>query len=117
MFPGAQDPRHQTPVFLGYELARKPGRGGRGLEDEDEQPRREDYVAHRKGQPCAVCLVGKPGRCGGEGEAKGAGGGRRRAYSLNIDPSGKGIDHRPRRNPKYSIGHCRSARLRCPAPG
>lgn len=73
MFPDAQDPRHQTPVFRGYELARKPRRGGgQGLE-EDEQPKREDYVAHRKGHPCAVCLVGKPGRCrrGGGGREEG----------------------------------------------
>lgn len=58
--PDVQDCRHQSPVFFGYDLARKPtGRGGDIAED--DEPQREDFVAHREGKPCPVCLVGKPG--------------------------------------------------------
>ncbi|CAM9233688.1 unnamed protein product [Laminaria digitata] len=58
--PDVQDCRHQSPVFFGYDLARKPtGRGG-DIAEEDK-PQREDFVAHREGKPCPVCLVGKPG--------------------------------------------------------
>ncbi|CAM9441219.1 unnamed protein product, partial [Scytosiphon promiscuus] len=58
--PDNQDCRHQTPVFFGYDLAKKP-RSRAGALPEDEKPQREDFVAHRKGRPCPVCLVGKPG--------------------------------------------------------
>lgn len=61
--PDNQNCRHQTPVFFGYDLARKPRSRIGGMAD-DELPLREDYVGHRKGKPCAVCLVGKPGMQG-----------------------------------------------------
>lgn len=58
--PDAQDCRHQTPIFFGYELARHPSSARAGFEEE-QGPTLEDFVAHRKGKPCPVCLVGKPG--------------------------------------------------------
>ncbi|CAM9873724.1 unnamed protein product [Ectocarpus sp. 6 AP-2014] len=58
--PDDQDSRHQSPVFFGYDLVKKPRSRGGALEDH-EKPKREDFVVHRKGKPCPVCLVGKPG--------------------------------------------------------
>lgn len=55
-----QDCRHLSPVFFGYDLVKKP-RPRAGALPEDEVPQREDYVTHRKGKSCPVCLVGKPG--------------------------------------------------------
>lgn len=58
--PDSQDCRHLSPVFFGYDLVKKP-RSRAGALPEDELPEREDFVTHRKGKPCPVCLVGKPG--------------------------------------------------------
>ena len=58
--PDSGDCRHQSPVFFGYDLVKKP-RSRAGALPEDEVPRREDFIAHGKGKPCPVCLVGKPG--------------------------------------------------------
>ncbi|CAM9150534.1 unnamed protein product [Ectocarpus sp. 12 AP-2014] len=58
--PDDQDSRHQSPVFFGYDLVKKPRSRGGALEDH-EKPKREDFVVHRKGKSCPVCLVGKPG--------------------------------------------------------
>lgn len=58
--PDDRDSQHQSPVFFGYDLAKKPRSRG-GLLEDHEKPKREDFVVHRKGKPCPVCLVGKPG--------------------------------------------------------
>lgn len=58
--PDDQDSRHQSPVFFGYDLVKKPRSRGGALDDH-EKPKREDFVVHRKGKPCPVCLVRKPG--------------------------------------------------------
>eukprot|EP00752_Nemacystus_decipiens_P008302 g7422.t1 len=58
--PDNQDCRHLSPVFFGYDLVKKP-RSRAGALPDDEVPQREDFVTHRKGKPCPVCLVGKPG--------------------------------------------------------
>lgn len=58
--PDGEDCRLKSPVFYGYDLVKKP-RSRAGALPEDEVPQREDFVTHRKGKPCPVCLVGKPG--------------------------------------------------------
>ena len=58
--PDNQDCRQLSPVFFGYDLVKKP-RSRAGALPDDEVPLREDFVTHRKGKPCPVCLVGKPG--------------------------------------------------------
>lgn len=58
--PDTRDGRNQTPVFFGYSLAK---RSKEMLEGQytDHGSTRKDFVKYRPGQPCPVCLVGKPG--------------------------------------------------------
>lgn len=60
--PDVQDSRNQSPVFYGFDLARKPRSRSDGAVEE-EGPTREDFVTHGRGKKaCMVCLVGKPGK-------------------------------------------------------
>lgn len=59
-----QDSCYQSPVFFGYELARKPrARESTASAAGEPRPSLEDYVRRKSGNPCPVCLLGKVGKC------------------------------------------------------